>query len=263
VTVPPALVSPGAERGALPGATQPLDRTSPVPLYFQIAERIHQAVESGVLKPGQRLDNEIELSEQLGVSRPTVRQAIQRLVQEGLLVRRRGIGTVVVQRRIRRPLGLTSLHEDLAAAGRNPSTKVLSLQQVAAEPEVAAALLLEAGAPVLSLERLRCADGMPLAVMRNFLRTDVVDLPLDAEGLERQGLYELLRSFGVQFHSAHQVIGARTATPREARLLGAPRTSTVLSLVVTAHDPTGRSIEFGQHAYLASRYSFELTVLSR
>ncbi|HTX01376.1 MAG TPA: GntR family transcriptional regulator [Acidimicrobiales bacterium] len=243
-------------------ASQPLDRTSPVPLYFQIAERLHAAIESGELQPGQRLDNEIELSDQLGVSRPTVRQAIQRLVQQGLLVRRRGIGTVVVQRRIRRPLGLTGLQEDLAAAGRNPSTTVLELSLVSVGPEMASSLLLESGATVLFIRRLRCADGMPLAVMENFLAPQLLDLPISADILEKQGLYEFLRSQGVQFHSAHQVIGARRASHAEARLLGTTRSSTVLTLARTAHDPTGRAIELGQHAYLATRYSFEMTVLS-
>jgi DNA-binding GntR family transcriptional regulator len=244
-------------------ASQPLDRTSPVPLYFQIAERIHKAIETGALQPGQRLDNEIELSEQLGVSRPTVRQAIQRLVQQGLLVRHRGIGTVVVQQRIRRPVALTSLHEDLATAGRNPSTKVLSLGELAAAPEMAAALMVAVGSPVLEIERLRCADETPLAVMRNYVPTGFLELPITAEALVNQGLYEVLRDHGAQFHSAHQVIGARTATPAEAKLLGAARNSTVLTMVRTAHDPQGRTIELGQHAYLASRYSFELSVFSQ
>ena len=86
----------------------PVDKTSPVPLYFQIAENLKNAIESGVLKPGQRLDNEIALSERLSVSRPTVRQAIQRLTNEGLVVRQRGVGTVIVDRRIQRRLALSS-----------------------------------------------------------------------------------------------------------------------------------------------------------
>ncbi len=75
---------------------RPLDRNSPIPLYFQIAENLKQAIEDGTLKPGERLDNELDLTERLGVSRPTVRQAVQRLVEQGLVVRRRGLGTVVV-----------------------------------------------------------------------------------------------------------------------------------------------------------------------
>ena len=88
---------------------RPLDRNSPIPLYFQIAENLKQAIEDGTLKPGDRLDNELDLTERLGVSRPTVRQAVQRLVEQGLVVRRRGLGTVIVAPRILRSVALTSL----------------------------------------------------------------------------------------------------------------------------------------------------------
>jgi DNA-binding GntR family transcriptional regulator len=148
-------------------------------------------------------------------------------------------------------------------AGRNPSTKVLSIGELGAGQEVAAALKVAVGSPVLEIERLRCADETPLAVMRNYVPTGFLELPITAEALVNQGLYEVLRDHGAQFHSAHQVIGARTATPAEAKLLGAARNSTVLTMVRTAHDPQGRTIELGQHAYLASRYSFELSVFSQ
>jgi len=105
---------------------QPVDRSSPIPLYFQIAESRKEAIQSGALEPGQRLDNELELAERLGVSRPTVRQAIQRLAQQGLVVRRRGLGTVVLTPRIQRPLALSSLYDDLEAAQRSPTTAMLS-----------------------------------------------------------------------------------------------------------------------------------------
>src|SRR5579872_4932281 len=106
---------------------RPLDRNSPIPLYFQIAENLKRAIEEGALKPGERLDNELDLAERLGVSRPTVRQAVQRLVEQGLVVRRRGLGTVVVAPRILRSVALTSLYDDLSASHRHPATTVLSV----------------------------------------------------------------------------------------------------------------------------------------
>jgi DNA-binding GntR family transcriptional regulator len=232
-----------------------------VPLYFQIAEAIERAIDSGELAPGERLDNEIELSERLGVSRPTVRQAIQRLVQQGLLVRRRGVGTVVVSHRIRRPVGLTSLYDDLAATGRNPTTAVLSLRTAPAGQEVASALSLAPGSEVVMIERVRSADGVPLAVMTNYLPEALLAEPLSAELLEDHGLYEVLRARGIQLHLAHQVIAARRATSREARLLGAPRGVTVLTMARTAYDSNGGAVEFGRHAYLGSDYSYEMTLV--
>jgi DNA-binding GntR family transcriptional regulator len=79
-----------------------LDRSSPVPLYFQVAEQIAEAIRRGDLAPGARLDNEILLADKLGLSRPTIRQAIQYLVDKGLLVRKRGVGTQVVHGQVKR-----------------------------------------------------------------------------------------------------------------------------------------------------------------
>src|SRR5260370_20007158 len=175
---------------------RPLDRNSPIPLYFQIAENLKQAIEDGTLKPGERLDNELDLTERLGVSRPTVRQAVQRLVEQGLVVRRRGLGTVVVAPRILRSVALTSLYDDLSANGRHPATTVLAVREIKADDELASVLTLPAGAAVLSVERLRLADGTPLAIMHNYLPPRLLKgRPEDV--LDTTGLYDLLLSHAV------------------------------------------------------------------
>jgi DNA-binding GntR family transcriptional regulator len=240
---------------------RPLDRNSPIPLYFQIAENLKQAIEEGTLKPGDRLDNELELTERLGVSRPTVRQAVQRLVEQGLVVRRRGLGTVVVAPRILRSVALTSLYDDLSANGRHPATTVLAVREVEADDELASVLALAAGAAVLSVERLRLADGIPLALMHNFLPARLLKgRPEDL--LEKTGLYDLLRSQGVRLQAGTQVIGARRATAHEAKLLQAPRAATVLTMTRTTFDVEGNPVEHGSHAYLADRYSFKMTLIA-
>ncbi|HEY1622980.1 MAG TPA: GntR family transcriptional regulator [Streptosporangiaceae bacterium] len=240
---------------------RPIDRNSPVPLYFQIAENLKQAITEGTLKPGERLDNELDLTERLGVSRPTVRQAVQRLVDQGLVVRRRGVGTVVVAPRILRAVALTSLYDDLAASGRQPASTVLDVSSMPADDYIAAVLSVPAGSAVLSVERLRLADGTPLALMHNYLPAGLLrGEPKDA--LEKNGLYELLRSQGVQLHAGDQVIGARKVTSYEAKLLEAPRTATVLTMIRTSFDQNGTPVEHGSHAYLAERYSFRMTLVA-
>jgi GntR family transcriptional regulator len=240
---------------------RPLDRNSPVPLYFQIAENLKQAISDGTLKPGERLDNELDLTERLGVSRPTVRQAVQRLVDQGLVVRRRGLGTVVVSPRIMRPVALTSLYDDLANNGRQPATTVLGVTSVTADADIARLLSVPAGTEVLSVDRLRLADGTPLALMHNYVPARLLHgEPRDA--LEKTGLYELLRSQGVRLHAGEQVIGARRATLHEAKTLGAPRGATVLTMTRTTFDHNGTPVEHGSHAYLAERYSFRMTLVA-
>ena len=231
-----------------------------MPLYSQVSTQIQQAIESGVLAPGYKFENEVVLAEELGLSRPTMRHAIQELVSKGLLVRRRGVGTQVVHGRVRRDVRLTSLYEDLAAAGREPSTRVLANRLQVADETVAEELRLESGAQVLYLERLRFADGEPLAILHCWLPTGLAS-PTD-EDLSEHGLYELLRTRGIHMRIAHQQIGAKNAISTEAALLGLPTGAPLVTMQRTTYDDQGRVVEFGSHVYNAETYSFETTLVA-
>ncbi|MER6325698.1 myo-inositol degradation transcriptional regulator [Streptomyces coelicoflavus] len=238
-----------------------VDRSSPVPLYFQLAQQLEASIEHGALTPGSLLGNEIELAARLGLSRPTVRQAIQSLVDKGLLVRRRGVGTQVVHSKVRRPLELSSLFDDLEAAGQRPATKVLVNTVVPAAAEVAAALGVAEESEVHRVERLRLTHGEPMAYMCNYLPPGLLDL--DTGQLEATGLYRLMRAAGITLHSARQTIGARAATDGEAERLGEDAGAPLLTMERTTFDDTGRAVEFGTHTYRPSRYSFEFQLLVR
>ncbi|MFC5799816.1 GntR family transcriptional regulator [Streptomyces formicae] len=238
-----------------------VDRTSPVPLYFQLSQQLEAAIEHGTLTPGSLLGNEIDLAGRLGLSRPTVRQAIQSLVDKGLLVRRRGVGTQVVHSQVKRPLALSSLYDDLEAAGQRPATRVLTNAVEPATAEVAAALGVAEGSDVHLIERLRYAHGEPMAQLRNHLPAGL--LPLDDERLESTGLYRMMRAAGITLHSARQSVGARAATADEAVLLGEEDGAPLLTMERTTFDDTGRAVEFGSHVYRASRYAFEFQLLVR
>ncbi|MEV5598746.1 GntR family transcriptional regulator [Streptomyces sp. NPDC052496] len=238
-----------------------VDRSSPVPLYFQLSQQLEAAIETGGLAPGSLLGNEIELAGRLGLSRPTVRQAIQSLVDKGLLVRRRGIGTQVVHSQVKRPLELSSLYDDLEAAGQKPATRVLLNTTTEATAEVAAALGIAEGADVVRVERLRLTHGEPVAHLCNHLPAGLLDLR--TERLEETGLYRLMRAAGITLHSARQAVGARAATAEEGERLGEPEGAPLLTMQRTTFDDTGRAVEFGSHVYRASRYAFEFQLLVR
>ncbi|WP_171110672.1 MULTISPECIES: GntR family transcriptional regulator [Streptomyces] len=238
-----------------------LDRTSPVPLYHQLAQQLESAIEGGILTPGNHLGNEVDLSVRLGLSRPTVRQAIQSLVDKGLLVRRRGVGTQVVHSQVKRSLELSSLYDDLETAGQQPTTRVLRNEAVPAAADVAAALGIPEGGEVTVLERLRFTHGHPVAFLCNYLPTGL--LPLDTDRLQLTGLYRMLRSAGITLHSARQTIGARCATAQEATRLDEKEGAALLTMQRTAYDDTGRAVEYGTHIYRASRYAFDFQLLVR
>ncbi len=237
-----------------------LDRSSPVPLYFQVATRLQQLIEDGEMPVGGRLQNEVELATRLGVSRPTMRRAIQYLVERGMLVRKRGVGTQIVHPKVRRPVELSSLYDDLAKSGQQPHTEIRLFEIKPAPDYIADALGVPDGTEIAWFERLRHAGGEPLAIMHNAVPVDV--LPLRREDLETRGLYELLRAAGRVPRMANQVVGARAATSAEARMLGDARGAPVLTMTRTAWDEAGRAVEYGSHLYRASRYSFELTLSS-
>lgn len=238
-----------------------LDRNGPVPLYFQISSRLERAIREGIIPAGTRLENEISIGEKLGISRPTVRRAIQELVDKGLLVRRRGIGTQVVPTRVNRPVELTSLHEDLTRVGIIPTTKVLSIEQVPADHIVAEELGIPLGTEVTQIRRLRYADGNPMAILVNLLPPGFADISL--ADLQKQGLYDLLRSRGVTIKIANQTIGARRTHGDENALLDLAKGSPVLTMQRVAFDHSGKAIETGHHCYRPDLYAFETTLVSR
>jgi DNA-binding GntR family transcriptional regulator len=235
-----------------------VDRNSPVPLYFQVAQHLEHLIESGELATGTRLENEIDLADQLRLSRPTMRRAIQYLVDRGLLVRKRGVGTQVVHAKVQRQVELTSLYDDLAKTRRDPHTRVLSFAAEPAPDALALELGIPEGTEVYVFERLRYAGAEPLALMRNHVPASL--LRLTPEDLEVQGLYNLLRANGINLRIAKQSIGARAATTAEARALGETKGAPLLTMVRAAYDDQGRAVEHGDHIYRASRYSFDLTL---
>jgi DNA-binding GntR family transcriptional regulator len=238
-----------------------INRASPIPLYFQLAEQLSAAINDGTLKPGDPFENELSLTERLGLSRPTVRRAFGELVDQGLLVRRRGIGTIVAKEMVHRRAELTSLYEDLAREGRQPRTDVLSLVADARDDRAATAFGVPATTHLVAMVRVRYAGDTPLAVLRNWLPPQYADITL--EQLESNGLYALLRARGVRPTVARQTIGARSAQREDRRLLHLSKAEPLLTMTRSAYDAEGEAVEFGDHCYRAEHYALEVTVQER
>jgi GntR family transcriptional regulator len=238
-----------------------IDRETPVPLYHQLAQQLSGAISRGDLQPGDPFENEVAMADRLGLSRPTVRRAIQELVSQGLLLRRRGLGTTVAGRQIHRRAELTSLYDDLRRdGGADPRTEVLR-HEVVEDAVAASALGLPVDTPLLHVVRLRSNGDRPLAILQNWLPPRYSDISL--EELERDGLYALLRARGGKPVVAHQRIGARTPTASERRHLGLRPSQPVLTMSRTAFDAVGDPVEYGDHCYHAEDYSIEVMLDER
>ena len=235
-----------------------VERGSQTPLYLQLAAGIEEAIRSGVLTPGSRLENELALSKRLRLSRPPVRQGIQELVDKGMLVRKRGVGTQVVQAPVNRQVALTSLYDDLQAAGKAPRTEIVEYRIGRPSPEAVDRLQLSPGEHVLDLSRVRYADDEPLAVMRNTIPERIAPT---REALAANGLYACLREAGITTVLAHERIGATVADEEHAELLDEQLGAALLTMERKSFANDGTVVEFGYHVYRASRYSFEVTLV--
>jgi GntR family transcriptional regulator len=237
-----------------------LERNSPVPLYYQVAQAIEHAINTGALAPGDRLEDELSLTSRLGLSRPTARQAIQELVKKGLLVRKRGVGTQVVRSQFRRTEALSSLNEDIIKAGKIPSTRLLEYSVGPLDQDIRDAI--DAGAvsesEFIKIRRLRLADDVPLAILTNYLPTR---FEITEEDMQSKSLYACLRSLGVNLKIAHQQISARLMTDDEAELLDAETPAACLTVDRIAYDDVGQFVEFGRHMYHAAQYSIQSSLV--
>lgn len=238
-----------------------IDRSATRPLYLQVSTALEAAVESGLLAPGERLPDEVSFAASLGVSRPTMRRAIEELVADGLLTRKRGAGTRVNDIQIRRRVALTSLHADLTAAGRRPSTRVLTFDAAATDRHASRMLGLPDGERLVHCERLRLADDAPLAILRNWLPPRFA--ALTAADLTTHGLYHLLGDRNGRPAVATQRITARAATAAQARLLDIGHGAPLISMQRTSFDAGGSPVEFADNLYRADHYAIDVTVYHR
>jgi GntR family transcriptional regulator len=238
-----------------------IDRDTPIPLYHQLAEQLTAAINDGRLQPGDPFENELAMAERLGLSRPTVRRAIQELVAQGLLLRRRGLGTTVAGRQIHRKAELTSLYDDLRRERTgDPRTHVLTHELVQHEA-AASAMGLPTDTQLLHVIRVRSNGDRPLAILQNWLPPAYSDIT--REELESDGLYALLRVRGGKPVVAHQRIGARQPTATERRHLDMRPSQPVLTMSRTAFDIVGNPVEYGDHCYRADEYSIEVMLDER
>lgn len=225
----------------------------------QVREILEQRIRED-LHAGDVLDSERQLVSQLGVSRVTVRQAIADLVDEGLLERTQGKGTYVTGPRIESRLHLMSFSREMRSRGLVPATRVLSAHQEPAPPEVADALEIEQGDPVVRLERLRLADGTPMAHEIGWYPCaqfpGLLDHPLEA-------VYDLMvERYGIEATRGEQSVHAEAAEADHARVLGIARRAPLLVQErVTYAD--GLPVEHSVSRYRADRYRIHSTLLPR
>jgi GntR family transcriptional regulator len=239
----------------------PLDKGSFTPMYFQIQTQLLKMIQSGRLRPGDALPSEDELSRTCGVSRMTARHALQSLKGQGFASRHKGQGTFVSQPRVEKDImHLSGFTAEMRALGVQPSSQVLGAEMTPASAEVASRLRIEVEAPVFHLQRLRCADGLPVAVEDVWISRE--QFPgVDKIDFSSASLYRTLRErYGIRVSRADEILEARSATSREAGLLRIPRRSSVLAITRTLWSTDGKPVETAQSVYRGDRYRAVLSI---
>ena len=224
------------------------------PKYYRLKRHLTEMTRT--LPPGSPVPPERTLATDFETSRTTVRQALQELVVEGRLERQQGRGTFVALPKVTQALELTSYTEDMRAHGVDPTSKVLALEYVKADELLASRLAVGLGARVLLLERLRRADGEPMAIERTFL--SAARFPgLRARLARAESLYEVLdEHYGVHPEVADDTVETALASPAEAALLGVDTGLPLLLLSRHSFDHQGQPIEWARSLYRGDRYKF-------
>jgi GntR family transcriptional regulator len=215
-------------------------------------ERVLELIES--LTGGDVIPSERQLTVELGVSRLTVRAALDELVREGYLVRRRGAGTFVAEPKVAKGMNISSFSEDMRQRGLTPGSRTLDLSVVPAGARLGRILHVSPSEPVVAVKRLRLADGEPMAIELLHVREAIVP-GLTALDLERDSFYELLEHrFHVEIVGGTQTVEPTVTNQEESSTLGVPLHSPALLFERVTRAPDGGVVEFTVSTYRGDRY---------
>ncbi|MCY7419802.1 MAG: GntR family transcriptional regulator [Chloroflexi bacterium] len=230
-----------------------------LPLYQQIVLGLRDQIARNELGPGDRVETELDLMARYGVSRATVRQALGRLIADGSLEVRRGLGTFVRARPVEHALGgFYTFSREIERHGMRPGTRVMDLRVESATQEVAEHLDLSTGTPVVALSRIRLADDDPLVTETSYL--PAARFPgLEHVDFTHARLYDTLADvFGVRPVRARETFEPVLLSAAEAAILGGARRDPALRVERIAFDAQGTIIEYCHSTLRGDRYRYSV-----
>lgn len=234
-----------------------IDRSSPIPYYYQLQEILQTWVEENHISPHTQFLSEAELCERFGVSRTVVRQALLGLERDGLIYRAKGRGSFVAPPKLRQQITeLTSFTQDMQERGVRPGARVLRQEMHPVSEATAQRLQIPSQTPVFCLERVRLANDEPLALEIAHLNFDGCESLLK-EDFENQSLYAILATrYGITPFQAEQELEASVARPREAKLLNLQPGDPVMHIYRVTYDTDRHPFEATECVYRGDKYRF-------
>lgn len=239
----------------------PPDAALPLPLYHKIYMVLHEQIVEGMFPADEPMPSEHELAAQFKVSRITIRRALDRLVQDGMIARQRGRGTFPTIKRTARPLktNISGLLENLLAMGLNTKVSLLEFGYVQATDDVAEKLEIPRGAQVQKAVRVRRHDGKPMSFLTTYV-PEAIGRTFDAQDMKTKPLLSLLEKSGVRVTAADQTITARLADARVAPHLEVEIGSPLLAVSRVVRDQQDRPVEYIRALYRPDLYEFQMSM---
>lgn len=237
-----------------------VDTRLPTPLYHQIHIILRERIATGHYGEGEIIPSEAELAKEFGVSRITVKRAVNRLAEDGLVDRARGRGTTVAAPGLATPPvtgSIEGLLENLLAMGVETEVRLLDFGYEPAPESAARAMGIDAGTPVQKAVRVRRLDGAPLSHLVTYVPEDV-GRSYERADLENVPLLALLERFGVVVTEAEQTITATLADPAMAEALSVEIGSPLLQVARVVYDQNGRAVEYIRATYRPDRYRYTM-----
>lgn len=235
-----------------------IKKSSPVPIYFQLEQAIRELIDKKELKPGDMIPSEREYAEKFQISRMTVRQALNNLVNDGYLQRERGKGTFVALKKFEKNVkGLTSFSEDMRSRGMEPGTTVLDFAVLEADTLTSSKLEIAEDATVYQIKRLRLADEQPIAFEIFYMPTELVP-GLTMEVAENSIYRYVENEIGLHIVSGVQELEATVAQKEVASALGIKVGEPVLYIQQVSLTENNKPLEFVKSYYRADRYKYKV-----
>jgi GntR family transcriptional regulator len=241
-----------------------IDRDSFIPYYIQVKEVILGHVKSGEWTVGEQLPGEPQLCKMFNVSRTVIRQALNELAHEGLIIREKGKGTFVAKPKISERLmqGLTGFHKDMTGQGKNPITRVLKQEKIAASPKIATFLGVGSGIDIIQIERLRFVQDEPIVIVSSYLPYHLCPDLLTADLEGDKSLYAYLEEeLGLMIVRGVLTFEAVIANECEASLLNVGRKNPLILLNSISYLEDGTKIEYYHAVHRGDRSKFEVELV--
>lgn len=237
-----------------------LDKSIPIPLYYQLKSILLNKIQSGFYQEGQCIPTEVQLAQALQISRSTVRQAVAELVQDGWLERKTSKGTFVCH-----PEASTSyirsfepFHQQISRLGKTPQTELLELKVIEASGPLAKAMGVEEGAKIISMFRRRLADSTPMVTIRNHLPWDTCSFVISHD-FKQESLYEIMtKSPASQPVRTRTIVSAEKASSDDVKLLGVKPGAPILCFQTISYNAQGSVVDYAFSHYRSDTNKFEI-----